>query len=158
MGPETGGSEIACQSNKSGVITTGGGFYNFTATPTWQRTTVSDYLNKATPEPGFNPNGRAYPDVALIGVKYQVYVQGKVVPIAGTSASAPVFAAMVSMVNTLYAFGGNTSYFDDVDSGNNKCADLVDGEAYPVVARPDSRPALAGTLSRASGPSRTAIC
>jgi len=58
-----------------------------------------------------------------------------------------VFAAMVSMVNsalvragkppvgfmnpTLYAFGGNTSYFDDVYSGDNKCAALVDGEAYP---------------------------
>ena len=137
MGPETGGPEIACQSQLGGVITTGGGFSTYTPTPEWQRAAVNTYLSRSSAAEGYNPNGRAYPDVAMIGVWYQIVVNGYLTSVFGTSASSPVFAAMVGLVNTarvkagkgplgfmnptLYAFGANSTYYNDVTSGENNC-------------------------------------
>jgi len=128
------------------VISSGGGFSTFFAQPAWQQPTVAAYLRAAnasaltTPAAGFNPRGRAYPDLALIGVKYQVILSGTPVNIGGTSASAPVFAAMVTLINsarqaaglpnvgfinpTLYAASTHSNrpqVFQDVTSGHNKC-------------------------------------
>jgi hypothetical protein len=73
-----------------------------------------------------------------------VYVQGAIVDLFGTSASSPVFAAMISLVNsqrydlglpavgfvnpTLYQLGSNATFralananFNDVTDGDNKC-------------------------------------
>mmetsp|Transcript_10297 Transcript_10297/g.15463 ORF Transcript_10297/g.15463 Transcript_10297/m.15463 type:complete len:672 (-) Transcript_10297:785-2800(-) len=144
MGPEYGNPEVACQSQQGGVISSGGGFSTFFAQPAWQQPTVAAYLRAAnasaltTPAAGFNPRGRAYPDLALIGVNYQVMVAGKLVGMYGTSASAPVFAAFITLLNTarraagqpavgfinpsLYSAGRNRSgLFTDVTSGSNKC-------------------------------------
>jgi tripeptidyl-peptidase-1 len=146
MGPEIGDPEIACQSQLGGVITTGGGFSTYNPTPSWQQEAVTAYFDGLSaaqiPTNGYNPNGRGYPDVSLIGVWYQVVVQGNVTSLFGTSASAPLFAAMVSLTNaarakdnkpplgfinpTLYAFGPTNAYFNDVTSGNNKC--MADGD------------------------------
>ena len=46
MGPNTNGPEIACQSQLGGVITTGGGFSTYFATPSWQAKAVSGYFNQ----------------------------------------------------------------------------------------------------------------
>ena len=141
MGPEDGDPEIASQSQLGGVITTGGGFSTYWATPSWQQSAVDDYFSglssKETPHDGYNPNGRGYPDVSLIGVWYEIYIQGVLTPIFGTSASSPVFAAMIALVNakraenglpsvgfinpTLYQYGSVNSYFNDVTSGENNC-------------------------------------
>ena len=69
MGPETNDPEIACQSQKGGVITTGGGFSTYYPTASWQTQQVTDYFNGlgTMPPEGYNVEGRAYPDVALIG-------------------------------------------------------------------------------------------
>ena len=144
MGPNVNnGAEVACQSNKGGVITTGGGFSTYYPMPEWQMDAVNGYLNTHTPSPGFNPMGRAYPDISLMTVDYPVIVNGKVVPLYGTSASSPVFAAMISLINSkriahglpsvgwinpiLYA-NRNTinpatghSYYHDITVGDNKC-------------------------------------
>jgi len=146
MGPENGNTEVACQSQQGGVITSGGGFSTFFAQPAWQQVAVSAYLKAANssaltaPAAGFNPRGRAYPDVALLGVNYQVIISGSPVGIYGTSASAPVFAAMITLINsarqaaglpnvgfinpTLYAASAKlnrSQVFHDVTSGHNKC-------------------------------------
>ena len=142
MGPESGGAEIACQSQEGGVITTGGGFSTYYPTPSWQTDAVNAYFNNIPasdqqPSAGFNRNGRGYPDVSMIGVWYQVFIQGELTSLFGTSASAPLFAAMVSLTNaaraqngtaplgflnpTLYSYGSTNAYFNDITAGNNKC-------------------------------------
>jgi tripeptidyl-peptidase-1 len=150
MGPESGDAEKACQSQEGGVITTGGGFSTFYATPDWQQAAVDGYFNGLSPDErptsGYNRNGRGYPDISFIGTNYQVVLDGHTRNTYGTSASAPVFAAMLSVINaariaankttvgfinpTLYAYGlpntlgtdgTNFNPYTDVVSGHNKC-------------------------------------
>ncbi len=112
---------------------------------------MSEYFNNlsadTTPTSGYNQHGRGYPDVSLIGVWYETIIQGNSIPIFGTSASAPVFGAMISLLNaaraaenktslgflnpTLYAYGVQKNaqgVFNDVKSGHNKCMSDQDGE------------------------------
>jgi hypothetical protein len=152
QGPNVNGPEIACQSQLGGVITTAGGFSTYFSAPSWQKDSISYYFNNALtaseqPTSGYNPEGRGLPDIALIGVAYQVVVGGVVTGVFGTSCSAPVMAAFVSLVNaarlaqkkstigwinpTLYAVGYNNTIgikniyndaqFNDVTSGINNC-------------------------------------
>ena len=103
MGPETNDPEIVCQSQLGGVITSGGGFSTYFAQPSWQTSAVNKYFadltTSNTPTSGYNALGRGYPDMSLIGVNYQVYVSGAIVGLYGTSCTAPVTAAYVSLVN-----------------------------------------------------------
>lgn len=150
MGPETGGPEVVCSSSTNGVITSGGGFSTKVAQPSWQTKAVNYYFSTATgsnaPASGYNAAGRGYPDISLIGVNYQIYLNGYPAIVYGTSCSSPVFAAFVTLVNskrlssnltaigfinpTLYSVGYNytlgipnnyNATFNDVTSGNNKC-------------------------------------
>lgn len=81
----------------------GGGFAESYARPSYQAEAVSQYLrsNSVPPTSYFNVNGRAYPDVAALGVDYQIVVGGQVQAVDGTSASTPVFAGIVSLLNDL---------------------------------------------------------
>lgn len=88
--------------------TTGGGFSNWSMlvpTPAWQAPYVSSYLAGATaagtlpPASAFNSMGRAYPDVAANGHRIVLVLGGKVVAEDGTSASAPIFAGLLTLVN-----------------------------------------------------------
>ena len=160
MGPEQQQQEVACQSDKvryltllvclaidmlthfllsqGGLITSGGGFSHYYPAPKWQAAAVRKYFSSlpAQPVAGFNKSGRAYPDVSLIAVKYNVMVQGNLYQRYGTSASAPVFAAMISLLNarrlkkalgpvgfinpTLYSVGA-AALFNDITAGENNC-------------------------------------
>ena len=51
-------------------------------------------LGADLPSPGYNRQGRGFPDVALLGVSYEVVVGGEIHYVYGSSASAPVFAGM----------------------------------------------------------------
>ena len=151
MGGESGNADIACQSQLGAVITTGGGFSTYYPTPDWQKSAVDAYFagltSGQTPTSGYNRNGRGYPDISFTGVNYQVVVQTEVLGLYGTSASAPLFGAMISLLNaarassnlapvgfinpTLYAYGmpntfggnGTTNFnpFNDITSGDTKC-------------------------------------
>ena len=147
-------TEQACQSDTGGVITSGGGFSTYWATPKWQSKSVSSYFSKvnaATLSPGFNVNGRGIPDLSMIAVDYVPIVGGNSNNFAfGTSASAPVVAAFVSLVNaarkkqgrgnvgyilpTLYAYAAtNASLFNDIGSGgNNKCCAMTTTKSASV--------------------------
>ena len=136
--PTLGESETTCKSSQGGVITSGGGFSQFATTPPWQTSVVSSYFNSLATQPvsGYNFQGRGYPDVSLLGVQYEVIVNGQVQQIYGTSASTPAFAGMISTINmlrkskgmksvgflnpTLYSARGR-SKFNDIKSGDNKC-------------------------------------
>jgi tripeptidyl-peptidase-1 len=96
-----------------GVITSGGGFSTYFAQPSWQTSSVSAYFagltTTNTPTPGFNKNGRGFPDMAMMGVWYQVVVNGTLNGVFGTSCSSPVTAGMVSLVNAQRAAANMTS-------------------------------------------------
>ena len=124
---------------QGGLITSGGGFSYTFPMPKWQRSAVNRYFSMLPTPPvaGFNRSGRAFPDIALIGVKYNVLVKGNLYQRSGTSASAPLFAAMISLVNsnrlavglgavgfinpTLYAATSKNLFNDIVDGVNNCC-------------------------------------
>ncbi|KAJ7637005.1 subtilisin-like protein [Roridomyces roridus] len=92
--------ESACEQ----VIFSGGGFSNYFAMPSYQQGAVTEYLS-ANPPPYastvYNSTGksRAYPDVSANGANYVVAVNGQFGLVFGTSASAPVVGAILTMVN-----------------------------------------------------------
>ena len=97
-------------------IGSGGGFTNLGIsgfeTPQWQQAAVQSFLKKSAhstikPSPkGFNPQGRALPDVSAFGEKVMIYYikaddELGMTPIMGTSVAAPLVAALVSRLNLL---------------------------------------------------------
>ena len=58
------------------------------------------------------PPPSGYPDISLLGVKYIVAINGSFYPLDGTSASAPLAAAMVSLVNNGRVLGGRSTLGD----------------------------------------------
>ena len=126
--------------------TTGGGFSSTFKQPAYQKAAVNDYLAKDVPFPPagtFNSSGRAYPDVSAIGHNV-MNVVGPIdaFPEDGTSASTPIFAGIVSLINSerlaagkppvgfinpaLYSLHAECSdAFYDVTVGDNACGNLV---------------------------------
>ncbi|KZT63834.1 subtilisin-like protein [Daedalea quercina L-15889] len=127
--------EVACDTN----IYSGGGFSNVFAIPDWQVDAVHGYLNNysvAYAADVYNSSGisRGYPDIALNGLNYSVISNGLIQLVAGTSASAPTAAAILSGVNDARLAAGKSpigfinptiyssnfsSGFNDITSGNN---------------------------------------
>jgi len=128
-------SEDACEEK----IYSGGGFSNYFAIPDYQKDVVSSYL-KHTP-PGYpssiwnsTGNSRAYPDLSANGANYVIVVDGNYTLVYGTSASAPVVGAILTMVNdarialnkspigfinpTIYAANFSDG-FNDITNGTN---------------------------------------
>ena len=67
-----------------------------------QQLDVQGYLHSAPQLPPaalYNASGRASPDVAALGEGFQVFVNGEIKTVGGTSASAPLFAGLVSLLN-----------------------------------------------------------
>ena len=127
--------------------------------PDWQKAHVTGYFSSVSspPAPGYQTigkwncyynaficcasklgrlTGRGYPDVSLLGATYITYINGSRVVLYGTSASTPVFAGMVSLVNSVRQAAGNSSLgwlnpalyafskeflLNDITSGNNLC-------------------------------------
>jgi len=79
----------------------GGGFSWTDQQAYWQTDAVANYLEQGDlpPDGSYPRAGRATPDVAVLGEQYQVITSSEVHSADGTSASAPAFAAMVSLVN-----------------------------------------------------------
>jgi len=115
--------------------------------PEYQRETVQAYLASAKlPTAGsFNASMRAYPDVAALADKIPIVANGNVVVVGGTSASAPIFAGIISLLNDvrlnaglpalgfinprLYQVGQKA--FHDITHGNTR-TDCAEGfEAAP---------------------------
>jgi len=49
--------------------------------------------------PYYNQSGRGYPDVSVVGLNILLYVGGQPAFVGGTSASAPIFASIVNLIN-----------------------------------------------------------
>ncbi|KAI0633307.1 family S53 protease-like protein [Trametes polyzona] len=78
-----------------------GGFSNVFPQPKYQSDAVASYLTALGSQHSglFNKSGRAYPDVAAAGIGYQVTINSTVTSVSGTSASTPVFASVVALLN-----------------------------------------------------------
>ncbi|KAK4121515.1 tripeptidyl-peptidase-like protein [Parathielavia appendiculata] len=89
----------------TGAAFSSGGFSDFFARPEWQEEVVRGYVeglkkrNDTTRLALFNHTGRAMPDISAIGSGFQILMGGENGQVYGTSASTPVVAAMVALVN-----------------------------------------------------------
>lgn len=78
-----------------------GGFSIYHAQPDWQKAAVAQYLQTVggTYSSYFNASGRGIPDVAAQGSAFAVIDKGRTARLSGTSASSPVFAGVVALLN-----------------------------------------------------------
>ncbi|KDQ19872.1 hypothetical protein BOTBODRAFT_27295 [Botryobasidium botryosum FD-172 SS1] len=78
-----------------------GGFSNYFSRPEYQNGHVDSYLDFLgdTYDGMYNKSGRGTPDVSAQGQNFQVIDSGKKYSTSGASASAPTFAAIVSLIN-----------------------------------------------------------
>jgi len=95
-------SEVIEQASKR--FGTGGGFSNRFEAFEDQKRHIQGYLEAAPqlPVPSvatFSQSGRATPDVSLMGENFMIWMDDDLNYVSGTSASAPVFAAMISRLN-----------------------------------------------------------
>lgn len=92
--------EEACET----VIYSGGGFSNVFPLPSYQAAAVKGWFANHPPPYGadrFNNSQmtRGFPDVSANGANYVVAVDGRFSLVYGTSASSPVFGAIITLVN-----------------------------------------------------------
>lgn len=126
----------------------GGGFSNIYPQPSYQADAVNTYLTKHKPPYKsyntsdnesiganggvYNIGGRGYPDVAAVGDNVLIYNAGTATLIGGTSASAPVFGAILTRINEELLAKKNTTVgfvnpmlyahpevFHDITTGSN---------------------------------------
>jgi tripeptidyl-peptidase-1 len=159
--------ERTCQSDNGYLITSGGGFSQHYPTPDWQKDTVNAYLALADAKkpfavPTMSPtsranddavrigqtfrrDGRGFPDVSAAGFGYVIVAGGFTYSVAGTSASTPVIAGMISLVNAkriasgypslgfvnpaLYAADPAAIGYHDVVDGKNNCVQAAKATA-----------------------------
>ena len=134
-------------SENSAVDWSGGGFspstYFSQKDATFQNKAVQAYLSSGVhlpPSFQWDKNGRAIPDLAAVGVNYQVYIQGVKQMVSGTSASTPCVAGIIALLNDARLQAGkpplghinpfiyqNPSAFNDIVHGKNNNGGLLPG-------------------------------
>ncbi|KIW07721.1 uncharacterized protein PV09_01652 [Verruconis gallopava] len=102
--------EVACET----VIRSGGGFSNVFEIPDYQASTVHSWFQEHPPPYSgsvFNNSmrTRGYPDVSTNGANYVVAVDGSFTLVYGTSASAPAFGSMITLINNERMKAGKSS-------------------------------------------------
>ncbi len=162
--------EIVWNEQASNEGATGGGVSSFFPLPGWQQ--------QANVPPSANSGqqtGRGVPDVAgdadpLTG--YQVYVDGQGAPIGGTSAVAPLWAALLALINQKrgqpvgylnpflyqnYTQLQQAKALRDITSGNNGAYSAGPGwDACSGLGSPDGSLLLQAVLSSDQAPSSSA--
>jgi tripeptidyl-peptidase-1 len=133
--------EVPAMGAVNSDFTSGGGFSNYEKQPSWQKEAVSQYLSSGAIRPPsalFKAQNRAYPDVSVLGDRIFMVRRNQSMLSGGTSASTPIFAGMISLVNAARAQVGKASLgflnpllyqaskaspsvFNDVTTGNNSC-------------------------------------
>ncbi|KAL2156719.1 hypothetical protein VTH82DRAFT_1464 [Thermothelomyces myriococcoides] len=98
----------------AGAAYSAGGFSDFFARPEWQDGVVEPYLaalvrGNDTRIGLFNHAGRAMPDISAVGSAFQIVMGGENSQVLGTSASTPVVAAMVALINDARMRAGKPS-------------------------------------------------
>jgi tripeptidyl-peptidase-1 len=135
----------------------GGGFSEMFDAFDAQKAAVAKYLKTATklpPNGSFPPGGRATPDVAALGEGFEVVASGRVESVGGTSASAPTFAGLVSLLNEARLKAGkpamghlnpflyqNADAFTDITVGTNAISREGEKVPYGYACAPGWDPA-----------------
>lgn len=97
------------------IASSGGGFSNTFPTPFYQVAEVRKYMEDWTQaahlqdlqqQGYFDSSGRVYPDISGLAVNYLVSIYGKLHSIHGTSASTPLVASMISLINDMRLHAG----------------------------------------------------
>jgi len=94
--------EQSAMSNNTAQFDSGGGFSFYVPIPAYQKAAVEQYIKsgvKLPPKNTWNSSNRAFPDVALCGGNIAVIDGGSVQMVGGTSASTPMFGAMITALN-----------------------------------------------------------
>ncbi|GAM28939.1 hypothetical protein SAMD00019534_121150 [Acytostelium subglobosum LB1] len=147
--------EIASSIATGSRITSGGGFSNVFGRPSYQDAVVQDYINthleNNIPSSYYNQSGRAYPDVSALGHNFIIVLAGEVVTVDGTSAAAPTFSSVITLLNdrlmsrgkaplgffnpTLYQLAtSHSDAFFDIVMGDNSCGEsLCNQYGFPAV-------------------------
>jgi subtilase family serine protease len=131
---------VATSQGAAARITSGGGFSNVFPAPSYQKTVVAQYLGffNNVPQSKFQASNRAFPDIAGMAHNYVCLLDGAYIPIDGTSASTPLLASIITLINDrlltlgkppigffnplLYQlYAQKPSILRDVTSGNNGC-------------------------------------
>lgn len=114
----------------------GGGYSEHFDAPDYNKNVTAAYAQSlgASQRRMFDGTKRGFPDISFLSVKYQVVVNGNMGSYLGTSASSPVAAAMVSLlndyrqangkpnlgfINPLLYSGKVDSAIQDITSGHN---------------------------------------
>ncbi|KZT65386.1 subtilisin-like protein [Daedalea quercina L-15889] len=113
----------------------GGGFSNYFGQPSYQSSAVASYLSAlGSNSTGlFNTTGRAYPDVAAYGTRYNIKSGEQTLIVSGTSASTPTFAAIVALLNDQLLGAGKSAlgflnpWLYSTAAGKGALNDVVDG-------------------------------
>ena len=118
--------------NERAVDFSSGGFSIYHDRPVWQKKAVCEYLEGVGDAyaPYYTRTGRGFPDVAAQATRFAVRNQGFWSSIGGTSASSPVVAGMVALLNAARKAQGrpplgflnpwlynNTAAFKDIVNG-----------------------------------------
>jgi tripeptidyl-peptidase-1 len=95
--------EEGAMHDNAALFDTGGGFSHYNTRPSYQTYAVAQYLNSGVQFPAskyWNNTNRGYPDVAACGANVAVYQKGSVTQLAGTSASCPIWAGILTVLNS----------------------------------------------------------
>ncbi|KAI9810165.1 MAG: vesicle formation at the endoplasmic reticulum [Phylliscum demangeonii] len=129
-----------------------GGFSDRFSRPAYQHRAVAGYLTQLGDRFAglYNPGGRAIPDVAAQGFNFHVIDKGQDILVGGTSASAPTFAGIVSLLNSarlsagkrplgflnpwIYAKACHHGLTDITHGGSVGCfAGILNGSSFPGI-------------------------
>lgn len=129
-----------------------GGFSDRFARPSYQNAAIEGYMKILGPKwTGlYNPNGRGIPDVAAQAYRFHIVDKGSEILVGGTSASAPTFASVVSLLNNARLSAGKPplgflnpwiysegykGLTDIVNGGSSGCSgiDIFSGLSTPHV-------------------------
>lgn len=139
VGGTTGGT--AGGAPEKAVSFSSGGFSIYHPQPAWQRDAVGGYLQAlppATYAAFFNRSGRGIPDISAQAKRFTVHNRGVWTSIGGTSASTPVVAGMVALLNNARRAQGKPSLgFLNPWLYNNPTAftDIVSGAGVGCAGR-----------------------
>lgn len=97
--------------SKLSYTASGGGFSNLFERPAYQDNAVPGYVSGHIPasyynKSGFNASGRGIPDISAFSTNFPVVWEGITIPIGGTSASTPLWAAVITLLNDYEASKG----------------------------------------------------
>jgi tripeptidyl-peptidase-1 len=126
-----------------GYTASGGGFSNLFPRPNYQVDVVDSYVSKHVPksyekESGYSSKGRGIPDVSAFSTNFPTVVASVTLPIGGTSASTPLWAAIITLLNDYEASKGRPhlgflnhwlysleSGLKDITTGGNSAGDCI---------------------------------